>query len=444
MASLYKEQDTWVIRFADGNGKRKSIRFGKMPKKAAQTILSHVETIISYRLAGQSSFPPETSAWIGNLPDDTLTKLAKAGLISFQRHTLGELWETFRKQKKGVKKSTLDVYDYTEHRLFAYFDREVYLHKLLPEHFEKWKEFLLTEYSSPRTKKPLVKATVAGAITKVKAVINWAIEIKWISKEQNPLESVSRGSFMNKDKDREVTMEEYYRLLEACPCQDWRVIFALARIGGLRPGEILLLRWADVDWKRARFCVTSTKTEHHEGKGKRDVPLFPELRVELARLFEDKSSDGKEFVINRYNNREQSLTSLCAKIAHRAGIEEFPRPFDNMRASRSTEIYNEFGAFLESKWIGHSHKIAMKCYLQVREVDFERAVSNKMGQRNAPNCASEISVGQIPGQHTPASSCRELPENKKSLQIAGSDKSVQLCATAKFAEKRTRTSTSSY
>ena len=257
---------------------------------------------------------------------------------------------------------------------------------------------------------------------------------------------------MNKEKDREVTIEEYYRLLEACPCQDWRVIFALARIGGLRPGEILLLRWADVDWNRSRFCVTSTKTEHHEGKGKRDVSLFHELRVELERLFEDKCSKGKEFVINRYHNRERSLTSLCAKIAHRAGIEEFPRPFDNMRASRSTEIYNEFGAFLESKWIGHSHKIAMKCYLQVREVDFERAVSggqservnDEMVHKFAPLGASEISVVQIPVQQATTSSCWELPENKKSPQIVGSDHSVQVCATDKTAEKRTRTSTSNY
>jgi len=131
MASLFKENGSgYRIMFSDGDGKRKSIRLGKMPKKAAMTAMSHIEAIISCRLAGQSSFPPETSAWIGNLPDDTLTKLAKAGLVSFQRHTLGELWKSYRKQKKGVKKSTLDVYDYTEHRLFAYFDREIYLHKL--------------------------------------------------------------------------------------------------------------------------------------------------------------------------------------------------------------------------------------------------------------------------------------------------------------------------
>ena len=85
MATLYKEQDAWVIQFADGNGKRPKVWLGKIRKQAAETILSHVEEIISARLAGRS-VSPETSGWLG--------KLAKAGLATFQRHTLGELWDT--------------------------------------------------------------------------------------------------------------------------------------------------------------------------------------------------------------------------------------------------------------------------------------------------------------------------------------------------------------
>ena len=209
MATLFKEQEAWVIQFADGNGKRPKVRLGKMRKQAAETILSHVEEIISSRLAGRS-MSPETSGWLGKLPDVMLAKLAKAGLATFQRHTLGELWEAFRKQKSGVKQSTLDVYDYTEHRLFSYFDRATQLRRLLPEDFEKWKTFLQTDYRSIRTGKPLVEATVAGAVTKMKAVFNWGIKEKWIIKDQNPLAGVGRGSFASRGKFREVTMDEYY------------------------------------------------------------------------------------------------------------------------------------------------------------------------------------------------------------------------------------------
>jgi hypothetical protein len=49
------------------------------------------------------------------------------------------------------------------------------------------------------------------------------------------------------------------------------------------------------------------------------------------------------------------------------------RQYDNMRASRSNEIYAEFGQFYESQWIGHSSKVAKDHYLKVTDDDFSRA-----------------------------------------------------------------------
>ena len=430
MATLFKEGATYLIQFSDGNGKRPKIRLGKMPKKAAETVLSHVETMLACRLANRS-YPPEVSTWLGGIPNDMLKKLAKVDLAAYERHTTGELWSAFRKQKKGVKKSTLNVYDYAEQRFFAFFDRNADLRKLVADDFTAWGEFLQAEYRSPRVGKPLKESTVAGAITKAKAVFNWAVSKKWI--DSSPLKGVSRGSFLNPEKDREVTMDEYYRILDVCPCLDWRVIFALARIGGLRPCEILRLRWIDIDWERKRFIVMSPKTERYRGKDKRIVPLFPELQAELLRLLQDECSKGREYVINRYTNRDGGISaSTCAKIARRTGIEEFPRPFDNMRASRSTEIYDIHGAHLESKWIGHSKKTAADCYLQVREVDFERAVQSGRGERfaigletetvqlTAPVGESKNRVVRIPVQQASESGGTELHEHEKKPTFVGS------------------------
>ena len=439
MASLYKKEDSWVIEFYDGNGKRPKIRLGKMTKKAAETITSHVETIISCRLAGQSAFPSETSAWLGKLPDDTLLKLDKAGLVSFQRYTLGELWETFRKQKKGVKQSTLVVYDYVEHRLFSYFDRTTYLRRLSSEHFENWKTFLKTDYRSPRDNEPLSEATVAGSITKVKAVFNWAIKEKWITKDQDPLQGVGRGSFASRVEFREMTMDDYRLLLAFCPCQEWRVIIALARIGALRPGEILLLRWADIDWEKKRVRVTSPKTEHHEGKESRIVPLFWELRVELERLFQDAFSEGKEFVINRYRPG-QNMVKPFSDIVKKAGLEPFLRPFDSMREIRATEIYYEYGAINESRWVGHSKKIAEKCYVKTLDSHIEHAARQpdetvQVERLIAPFQESEIPLAQNPGRQASESARTELQEKEKSPQFVGSVESVQVGATARMPKR---------
>jgi integrase len=129
-----------------------------------------------------------------------------------------------------------------------------------------------------------------------KMVFNWAVDHDWLTK--NPMKKIPNGSFINRENDRIVTMEEYAKLLYACPNQEWRSIIALAKIGGLRcPSELQQLRWSDVDWTGNRFLVRSPKTERHEGHQERLVPLFPELRAELERHYSLDETKGNEFVI---------------------------------------------------------------------------------------------------------------------------------------------------
>ena len=180
----------------------------------------------------------------------------------------------------------------------------------------------------------LAKASVATYLKQAKACFNWAVKQEWI--EKSPLAGIGVGSFVNKSKDRKISMDEYQRLLDACPCQDWRVIISLARIGGLRcPSEVIALKWSDVEWKKNRFFVRSPKTEHHEGKESRIVPIFPELKTELETLFSMPQSKGREFVINRHRDPDRNLGSPFNKISKEAGLVIIPRPFDNMRATRS-------------------------------------------------------------------------------------------------------------
>jgi len=74
----------------------------------------------------------------------------------------------------------------------------------------------------------------------------------------------------------------------------WQVILGLSRYGGLRtPSETLSLRWDDIDWELNRMSIPEPKVEHHEGRGIRSCPIFPELRPILDEAFEifgDKSA----------------------------------------------------------------------------------------------------------------------------------------------------------
>lgn len=355
---------------------RKTIPLGKRyNERTAMELKNVVETLVYCKDNSVTMLDKRTLAWLESASTEIREKLAKAGLFEIPpERTIRELWDAYLLQKTDIKKSTRDGYDYAEERLFSFFKGNELLTGLTSEQFADLKDFLRTDYRSPLTDKPLVESTVAGTLAKIKAAFNWAVRKKWIA--ETPLKGVGKGSYVNREKDYHVTMDEYRRLLDACPCQDWRCIIALARIGGMRaPSEVLRLRWTDINWEKSRFYVTSPKTERYKGKAGRVVPLWPALREELETLFFRENTEGTEYVINRYRNPERSnLGTQFARIVLMAGIEPIEKPFNNMRASRSTEVYAEYGAFLESKWIGHSTKIARDHYLQVREEDFERAV----------------------------------------------------------------------
>ena len=72
---------------------------------------------------------------------------------------------------------------------------------------------------------------------------------------------------------------------------------AESRYGGLRtPSETLSLRWEDIDWEMNRMSIPEPKVEHHEGRGIRSCPIFPELRSILDEAFEI-FGDKSEYVV---------------------------------------------------------------------------------------------------------------------------------------------------
>ena len=87
----------------------------------------------------------------------------------------------------------------------------------------------------------------------------------------------------------------------------------------------------------------------------------------------------QEFIINRYSNRDGgvNLVQPFNTIARRAGIGDVIRPFDNMRASRATEIERDYGAKAESVWLGHSQKVAKKFYLMVTADIYDAAFAGE-------------------------------------------------------------------
>jgi integrase len=192
----------------------------------------------------------------------------------------------------------------------------------------------------------------------------------------------------NKSRAFYISREMADRVIDACPDAQWRLLFALSRYGGLRcPSEHLLLRWSDVDWARKRMTIHSPKTEHHEGKESRVIPIFPELRPYLEDVHA-LAAPGTEFVITRYRAKNSNLRTQLERIITKAGLKPWPKLFHNLRATRQTELAQTYPDYVVCEWIGNSKAVATEHYLQVTEEHFERAAALKSAavRAAAPGC----------------------------------------------------------
>lgn len=187
-----------------------------------------------------------------------------------------------------------------------------------------------------------------------------------------------------------MSLETIQRVLDACPTTEWKAIIALCRFGGLRcPSEVLKLRWTDIDWDQNRVLVRSPKTEHHEGGESRTIPLFPELREILSELH--LSPEGAEFVIKpKAQGGKSNLRTTMEKIITKAGVEPWGKPFQNLRSSRETELMQTHPIHVVTAWLGNTPKVAMESYLQVRDSDFEKAISTRILAQNLAQQASAV------------------------------------------------------
>lgn len=106
--------------------------------------------------------------------------------------------------------------------------------------------------------------------------------------------------------------------------------------------------------------------------GLRVCPIFVELRHYLEAAWA-AAPDGAEFVVNRYRSANQNLRTTFEKIIKRAGLVPWPRLFQNLRASRETELMAKYPAKDVSSWIGNSVPIAMKHYAMATDESFHSA-----------------------------------------------------------------------
>ncbi len=128
--------------------------------------------------------------------------------------------------------------------------------------------------------------------------------------QTSPFSDIKGGSESNTERHHFIDLQTAEQVLAACPDEELKLVFALARFGGLRcQSEVVALKWSDIDWKNDRFRIAQAKTPT------RFCPLFPEIRSAL-------------------------------QAAHKVAA---------------------------NRWLGHGRKVAEKHYLQITEEHWSKA-----------------------------------------------------------------------
>ena len=171
-------------------------------------------------------------------------------------------------------------------------------------------------------------------------------------------------------------------------------MLVLARLGALRiPSEAQGLKWDHIAWDTKRIrVVDSSKTEHHAKRAIRIVPMLPEIERELLAWFAE-ASEGAVYVFPGIDG-DTNLRTQLLKILNRAGVPQWPKLWQNLRASGSTDFARTLPSHVAAAICGHTEQIAKDHYWQVTDLDMADALQKMTDGGAAKSAAVDVGTAQ--------------------------------------------------
>lgn len=368
------------IRFYCGD-RRRELYFpgsGKRAQRRAEIIAQHIDELIKAK-ANNVLPAAEAVAWANgtegrlrlslvswDLADPVSPKLkSESGCL------LGPYLSEYIAGRTDVKESTRINYRQTRRLLVEHFGERMPLKAITAGDAKRWQRSLHSRVVKPASESSpaevMAPATISKHTKRAKTMFAEAVADRLLT--ESPFASLKGGDESNAERHRFIDRSTAEKVLDACPDDDWRLIFALSRFAGMRcPSEVTRLTWSDVQFDENRLRIDSPKT------GLRFCPIFPELRPILDAAAMDRESD---LVMNRRLIRgyavDANLATQFQRILTRASVKPWPKPFVNLRSTRRTELQENFPDHVINSWLGHSGAVASKHYLQVTDEHWETA-----------------------------------------------------------------------
>ncbi|MFQ5592472.1 MAG: tyrosine-type recombinase/integrase [Phycisphaerae bacterium] len=302
---------------------------------------------------------------------------AKPGLRSPGRiPALDRFLDTYIESRRAeLAPGTIELHEQTARYLKAFFGESRRLDQITRYDAREFKTSLSKaelNHVNKRRHTSMSHQTVDQHIRNARTIFNRALDDDLI--QHNPFDRLTGGLPQAQKNWHYVSLEEFTRLLAACPNQGWCTLLALCRLAGLRQGEALALQWRDIDWATNRLTVWAGKA-----KRRRIVPVAPELLPILRDAFED-ASEGEPFVVAGVVH--PNVWRDFQVIRKRAGITPYAKWCHTLRKNHESDwIAAGFPFHVVVEWMGHSDEVARQHYLRVNETDLLAATHTPIGHK---------------------------------------------------------------
>ncbi|HEX5762834.1 MAG TPA: tyrosine-type recombinase/integrase [Solirubrobacterales bacterium] len=187
---------------------------------------------------------------------------------------------------------------------------------------------------------------------------------------RNPADLVERPRVRRAATIDVLRPEEVLALVRAAESDQDAAIFHTAAFAGLRMGELLALRWRDVDFTRRTIHVrenwTQGETTTPKGGTERAVPMAEEVAERLARLGQRDHFTAHDDLVFCTPRGEhvgyKSLKERYRAALTAAGLREGFR-FHNLRHTFGSTVIRHADSREVMEWMGHADLTTTRRYL---------------------------------------------------------------------------------
>jgi integrase len=236
------------------------------------------------------------------------------------------------------------------------------LEAITPDMIDRYKERLITEGT-------LSNRVIVRHLTVLHGVFKRAARVWGLTRNPASAELVERPKVVYTGEFDTFTGEEVELLAASAADEQDGAIYRTAAFTGLRQGELLALRWVDVDFVGGLLHVRRNYTDRREkvpkGKRVRSVPMTPPVADALARL-KERGYLAEDTDLVFCNTAGEHLDSWALRRRYyralkKAGLRRIR--FHDLRHCFGSAAITRLDPYAVQSYMGHQHYSTTQRYL---------------------------------------------------------------------------------